>query len=433
MSQSEVVMLVMGVGGVLLVLGAPVGPLLALSSVFGLLIITGSFQAATSVLLATGFNVTSSVPYLVIPMFILMGTLASHTGIIRDLYDAAYKAVGRFAGGLAVATCLAAAAFGAVTGSSISATSAMGRVALPEMRRYKYRMSLSAGAIAASGTFAMMLPPSIVLVFYGIIAEQSIGRLLVAGIAPGLLTVVVYSVQILVRAYIDPSIGPRGPRFPFADTARASFRASPFLIVLVTLIGGILYGIWTPTEASAAGVAVVTLIGVAKRSLNLREIFAASVDAVVTSASVLLLVIGSLLFGKFLAFSGVTNLFTSWVIAAELTPLHLFVALLVFYIILGTFLEAISIMALTVPIILPIVLQAGWDPIWFGVILVKLIEIGAVTPPVGLNLYALKSVAPDVPTATIFRGAVPFWLCDVAILFILFLVPQIALFLPSFL
>jgi C4-dicarboxylate transporter, DctM subunit len=431
MIHGEAVLVVMGLGGILLALGAPVGVLLALSSVVGILIITGSIGAATSLLLGISFNVTSAVPYLVIPMFILMGALASYTGIISELYDAAYKAVGRFAGGLAVATCLAAACFGAVTGSSISSAATMGKVALPEMRRFKYRMSLSAGAIAASGTFAMMLPPSIVLVFYGIIAEQSVGRLLIAGIIPGLITVVIYALQILIRAKLNPEIGPAGPKFPFSEVVKSSARSSPFLLVLVTLIGGILYGIWTPTEASAAGVFVVILIGIAKRRLGLREIFSGSVDAVVTSASVILLVIGSLLFSRFLALSGVTGAFTSWIIAAELTPLHLFLALLIFYIILGTFLEAISIMALTVPIILPIAQQVGWDPIWFGVVLVKLIEIGAVTPPVGLNLYALKSVAPDVPVSTIFTGAIPFWLCDVLVLLLLFWIPQLVLFLPG--
>ena len=433
MDQGTVVALVMGVGGLLLFIGVPVGPLLAFSAMAGLYLIIGSLQAATSLMLVVGFDVASSITYVVIPMFILMGAIASHTGIVGELFDAAYKAVGRFAGGLAVAACLASAAFGAVTGSSISSASAMTKVALPEMQRYGYSIRLSTGIIAVSGTLAMMLPPSLIMVFYGIVAEQSIGKLLLAGILPGLMSALVFSAVILVRARINPSIAPPGPRFPMREVAVSSVRASPFILVLVVLVGGILLGIWTPTEASAAGVVVVTIIGFAKRKLTMHRFFGASIDAVVTSAAVLLLVIGSILFGKFLAFSGVTTNLTQIIKAAELTSFQLFLTLLLFYIALGTFLEGISILALTVPIVLPIVIATGWDPIWFGVILVKLIEIGAVTPPVGLNLYAVKSVAPEVRTSEIFKGSVQFWLADIGVLFVLFFIPEIVLLLPSFL
>ena len=431
MDKSTIVTVVLAGGTFLLLIGAPVGPLLAFAAVVGLFLLTGSFQAATSLMLATGFEVGSSVSFIVIPMFILMGALASGTGIVNDLYDAAYKAVGRFAGGLAVATTLAAAAFGAVTGSSISAASALTKVALPEMLRYGYSTRLSAGIIAISGTFAMMLPPSLIMVFYGIVAQQSIGRLLIAGILPGLLTVFVFAILILVRAKINPALGRPGPRFPAGDIFRSSIKASPFILVLITLIGGILLGVWTPTEASAGGVVVVALIGIAKRNLTLRRIFDAGIDSVVTSAAVLLLVMGSVLFGKFLALSGVTGAITSFIDAADLTSLQLFAVLIVFYLILGMFLEGISILALTVPIVLPIILKAGWDPIWFGVILVKLIEIGAVTPPVGLNLFAVKSAAPHVRTIDIIMGALPFWICDIFVLFLLFTVPAIATVLPA--
>lgn len=431
MQGFDAVLLVMGLGVLLLLLGVPVGVVLAATSAVGFFAATGSFEAATSLLLVTSFDVTSSLPYLVIPMFILMGMIASNTGIVTDLFDAAYKLVGRLAGGVAMATCLASAGFAAVTGSSISSTAAMGKVALPEMKRFNYDQRLSVGAIAASGTFAMMLPPSIVLVFYGIVAEQSIGKLLIAGILPGLLTVFVYSVQMYVRARLSPEIAPKGPSFPARDVIISCGRSFPFILVLIVLIGGILIGIWTPTEASAASVVVVMLIGFAKRKLSLGNLFNAGADTLMTTAAVFLLVIGSILFSKFLAFSGVTSTIVNYIIEAELPPFVFFVALILFYIVLGTFLEAISIIALTVPLLLPIVTKLGWDPIWFGIVLVKLIEIGAVTPPVGLNLYALKAVAPDVPMRTIFAGSVPFWLCDIGVLFGLYFIPQIALFLPS--
>jgi C4-dicarboxylate transporter DctM subunit len=432
MDKSLIVLVVLSSGFVLLFLSAPVGPLLAFAAMVGLFLLTGSFQAATGLLLAVGFDVSSSTGYVVIPMFILMGAIAARTGIVSELFDAAYKAVGRFAGGLAVATCCAAAAFGAVTGSSVSAASAMTKVALPEMRKYGYQIRLSAGIIAVSGTLAMMIPPSLMMVFYGIIAQQSVGKLLISGILPGILTVVVYSAMILVRAKLNPAIAPAGPSFPFRDVVKSSVKASPFILVLVILIGGLLFGIWTPTEASAGGVVVVALIGFLKRSLRFRDIFDASIDSVITSAAVLVLVIGSVLFGKFLALSGISGSLANAVQAAQLSSLQLFIALCVVYLILGTFLEGISILALTVPIVLPIILKAGWDPIWFGVILVKLIEIGAVTPPVGLNLFAVKSTAPeDVKTSDIIIGALPFWIAEVGILFILFYIPQIATILPS--
>jgi tripartite ATP-independent transporter DctM subunit len=431
MDKSTALTLVMTVGGILLLIGAPIGPLLTFAAVVGLFLVTGSFQAATSLMLVTGFEVASSVSYIVIPMFILMGSLASRTGIINDLYDAAYKAVGRVAGGLAVATTIAAAAFGAVTGSSISAASALTKVALPEMERYGYSRRLAVGLIAVSGTFAMMIPPSLIMVFYGIVAQQSIGKLLIAGLLPGILTVVVFSILILIRAKINPGIAPAGPRFSFVETMQASVKASPFVLVLLFLIGGILIGFWTPTEASAGGVVVVAAIGLAKRNLNLRRMFEAGIDTVMTAAAVLLLVMGSVLFGKFLALTGVTSFLTNFVNGAELSSIQLFIVLIIFYLILGTFLEGISILALTVPVVLPIILKAGWDPIWFGVIMVKLIEIGAVTPPVGLNLFAVKSTAPHVKTSDIIIGAMPFWICDILVLFVLFAVPSIATILPS--
>lgn len=431
MDKNTALTLVMTVGGILLLIGAPIGPLLTFAAVVGLFLVTGSFQAATSLMLVTGFEVSSSVTYIVIPMFILMGALASRTGIINDLYDAAYKAVGRVAGGLAVATTIAAAAFGAVTGSSISSASALTKVALPEMERYGYSRRLGVGLIAVSGTFAMMIPPSLIMVFYGIVAQQSIGKLLIAGLLPGILTVTAFSILILIRAKINPAIAPAGPSFPIRETFLAGLKASPFVLVLIILIGGILVGFWTPTEASAGGVVVVAAIGLAKRNLNLRRLFEAGIDTVMTAAAVLLLVMGSVLFGKFLALTGVTSYLTNFVNGAELSSLQLFIVLIVFYLVLGTFLEGISILALTVPVVLPIILKAGWDPIWFGVIIVKLIEIGAVTPPVGLNLFAVKSTAPHVRTWDIIVGAFPFWVCDIFILFLLFAFPTVATILPS--
>ncbi|WP_173934303.1 TRAP transporter large permease [Chelativorans sp. Marseille-P2723] len=431
MDSNTAVAIILSASVVLMMLGAPVAVLLAFSAMGGIFLITGSVQAATGLLLATGLTVGSSVAYLVIPMFILMGALASHTGIVRELFDAAYKAVGRIPGGLAVATCLASAAFGAVTGSSVSAASAMTKVALPEMRRYGYSIRLSTGVIAASGTFAMMLPPSVMMIFYGVVAQQSIGKLLISGILPGLLSVAMFIILILFRSWANPAMAPRGPKFPAAETVRSSLKASPFIIVLVTLVGGMLFGLWTPTEASVAGVLLVGVIGFLKRNLRWSKFFDAGLDTVVTAGTVFLLVIASILFGKFLALSGITTTLTEAIIALDLSSFQLFCSLLILYIVLGTFLEGISVIALTVPLVLPIVNEAGWDLIWFGVIIVKLIEIGAMTPPVGLNIFAVQSAHPDVSSNDVIAGSVPFVIMEIVILFILFFVPDIATLLPS--
>lgn len=416
---------------ILIAWGIPVGVALALAGMLGTAALVGNLSIGLSMAGVVTFDAITTFAFMCVPMFILMGELASYAGISGDLYDAAYKNVGRLPGGLAVATTLACASFASITGSSMSTCVAMTRIALPEMNRFKYDPVLSLGCIASAGTFAIMIPPSIMLVAYAIFAEQSIGKLLLAGVIPGLITAVVYSLSILVRARLNPSLGPRGPAFHWKVRVASLSKALPFLMLLGAILAGILFGLWSPVEAAAGGVIVVLVMGFIRRKLTGRAIFAAVRDSTITCTSVFVLVIGCLIFGKFIALSGVTKLITESIVGWGLPPLVLFAIFGIFYLFLGCFLEGISQMALTLPLVLPIVSAVGWSPIWFGIIITKYVEIACITPPVGMNLYAMKSALPDMPLATIIRGVIPFIPCDLCVLVLLYFYPQVALWLPS--
>lgn len=431
MGELGIVIVVGGGVLVLLALGVPIGVVLGLAGVAGIIGLIGDIGPGVALAGLIPIGVTSTYSYIVVPMFLLMGALASATGLSGEIFDAAYKNLGRLPGGLAVATAFASAGFGAVTGSSVAATMAMGKLALPEMRKFNYKPVLSAGVIASSGTFAMMIPPSIMLVVYAIFTDQSVGKMLLAGAIPGLITAVVYSLQIMLRVLKNPSLGPRGQAFHWKDKIVSLKSVIPFLIVLLAILAGILFGLWTPTEAGAGGVLLVIAMGLIRRRMGGRALLEGIEEAVVASASVFVLVIGALLFSGFLALSGVTEQLTTHIVNLDISLLGLFLILMAFYILLGCILEGMSMMALTIPLVFPTILTLGWNPIWFGIIFVKLVEIAQVTPPVGLNLYVMKSVAPDIPIATIYLGCLPFWLCDVAVLTLLYFVPQLALWLPN--
>jgi tripartite ATP-independent transporter DctM subunit len=276
-----------------------------------------------------------------------------------------------------------------------------------------------------------MIPPSITFVIYGLFAEQSIGKLLIAGILPGVLNAFLYVLQIIIRCKIAPYLGPVGPRFKWREKIGSLISVIPFISIVLAIVLGILFGIWTPVEASAVGVVAVFLMGVLRRRFELKQLSQALMDSVCGAASVMVLVIGALTFSSFLALTGYNEIITDAVVELGLAPFQLFLVFLLLFMALGMFLEATSIIALTVPLMMPAVETMGWDPIWFGVIMVALMEVAAVTPPVGLNLYAVKAAAPEIPTKVIFLGAIPFWLCDVTGIFVIFFVPSIALFLPG--
>jgi len=416
---------------VLFMAGAQIGVVLALAGIVGSAIFTGDATVGARLLALQSLDVTSNYSLLVIPLFIALGSLAATSGITTDLFSAYYKWFGRIAGGIAIATIATCASMAAITGSSVAVAAAMCRIALPELRRYKYNLALSVGAICVGGTVAIMIPPSITLVLFAIFAEESVGKLLIAGVAPGLLIASLYAVLILVLCRFKPDLGPPGPSFSRAEKIASIKLVVPFAAVVLSVVVGMLAGIWTPVEAAAVGVLLVLLIGMFRRTQSLRGVLLAFRDSAMMSASVMIVVVGSLVYSNFLALNGFSETVTQGIIALQLPPFLLYLMLIGIYLVLGCLMEVTSILALTVPLIVPVVKAVGWSPIWFGVIVVSMMEVAAVTPPVGLNLYAVKAAAPDVPIGAIALGSLPFWLVNIAVVFILYFFPEIALWLPS--
>ena len=421
----------LGTMAILFMAGAQIGVVLALAGIVGSAIFTGDATIGAKLLALQSLDVTSNYSLLVIPLFIALGSLAASSGITTDLFSAYYKWFGRIAGGIAIATIATCASMAAITGSSVAVAAAMCRIALPELRRYKYNLALSVGAICVGGTVAIMIPPSITLVLFAIFAEESVGKLLIAGVVPGLLIAALYAVLILVLCHFKPDLGPPGPSFPRSEKIASIKLVVPFAAVVLSVVVGMLAGIWTPVEAAAVGVLLVLLIGIVRRTQSLRGILLAFRDSAMMSASVMIVVVGSLVYSNFLALNGFSETVTQGIIALQLPPFLLYLMLIGIYLVLGCLMEVTSILALTVPLIVPVVKAVGWSPIWFGVIVVSMMEVAAVTPPVGLNLYAVKAAAQDVPIGLIALGSLPFWLVNIAVVFILYFFPEIALWLPS--
>jgi tripartite ATP-independent transporter DctM subunit len=414
----------------LLVAGVHIGAALGLAGVIGSIVFTGSWSAGFGLPLIQSLDVASSYTLMVIPLFIAMGTIAGHAGITYDLFAAFYRWIGRVPGGVAVATIGTCAGMASITGSSLAVSAAMAKIALPELRRYRYDDGLSLGSIAMGGTVAIMIPPSITLVLYAIFAEQSVGQMLIAGVFPGLLTTLLYILMIIGRCKFNPELGPAGPKFAWAERWRSLPSVLPFFGIVAAIILGILFGIWTPTESAAVGLLVVLAMAGLRRRITWAKLFPALLDAVIVSASVMMVVIGSLIFGNFVALNGFSQLLTDTIVALDLQPFLLFCLLFLVYLLLGTMMEATSILALTVPLVLPIVHHVGWHPVWFGVVLVSLMEVAAVTPPVGLNLFVVKASVPGIKLSTIYIGSAPFWCMNFLVIFALYQWPQIALYLP---
>ena len=415
----------------LMALGVQVGVALGLAGIAGSILITGNFSTCFALPMIQSLDVSKSYTFMVIPLFIAMGSIAERSGVTSDLFLAFYRWFGHIRGGIAVSTIATCAGMSAITGSSMAVSASMAKIALPELRRYQYNDRLSLGAIAMGGTLAIMIPPSITLVLYAIFAEQSVGQMLIAGILPGFLIAILYVAKIVLRCKFNPSLGPAGPHFSWKDRVAALWGVVPFFSIVLAIILGILYGVWTPSEAAATGLVLVLIMSVGRRRLTIRVIVDAAIDAVAISASIMLVVIGSMIFSNFIALNGVSGLIASGILELGLSPLSLFAFLVVIYVGLGMFLEATSILALTVPLVLPIAVATGWSAVWFGVVLVCLMEVAAVTPPVGLNLFVMKATIPDVSLKAIYLGAAPFWAVNLLVVFILYFYPDIVLVLPT--
>jgi tripartite ATP-independent transporter DctM subunit len=381
---------------------------------------------ALSYLASETFTVASQAEFAVIPLFILMGNVATESGMSRRLYDAAYSWLGGFRGGLASATVVGCAGFSALSGSSVASAMTMGRVSLGEMERFNYSPRLATGSVAAGGTLGILIPPSTGFVLYAILTQESIGRLFLAGVIPGLMLTGLFVLTIWLLALWNPGLGPRGPR----TTLAATVAALPVMGLVLATIGGIYTGLFSPVEAAAVGALLAILHGLATRGLSLAGLLKALTDSVATTAAVMLILIGAHVFGPFLAMTGVPTAVGNFLTGLDLGPTGVLIAILLCYVVLGCFLKGFSMLVLTLPIFFPVVTALGFDPIWFGVVIVLVLEMGLITPPVGVNVFIVKSVAPKVPLSEVFIGVAPFLVAMVVMVILLIVWPDIALFLP---
>jgi len=366
----------------------------------------------------------------VIPMFILIGFLAFHAGMTQALFDAARKWLGWVPGGLAVATVFATAGFAAVSGASTATAAVFSRVAIPEMLKYGYDPRLAAGVVAAGGTLASLIPPSAILVIYAIIVEESVGRLLVAGFVPGVVSALVYAAIIIVRAKLNPELGRPIKGFTWNQRFRSVPGTLPIVFVIAVIFSSMYAGWATPTEAGAVGSFVVFVIALINgmRWKTLRE---ALLETAKLTVMIFSLIWGVLIFVRFLGFAGLPEMFANFVVGLPYPPIVIMIFILLFYVILGMFMDAIGMLLLTLPVVYPAVIGLGYDPIWFGIIVVKMCEVCLITPPIGLNCYVVAGVRPDIPLSAVFRGIGPFFICDILTLGLFLAFPEIITWLPD--
>lgn len=424
-----------GIGAMVLMLaliaiGVPIGFALGVVGVAGNVLVIGLPQTALQIQLIA-WETGNNFLLIAAPLFILMGQLVYHAGIATDLYDCTHKWFGRLPGGLAVTSVITSAAFGAVTGSSIAAVHTMGSMVIPEMKRYKYDMRLATGSVAAAGTLAILIPPSITLVIYGVWTETSIGQLFIAGVIPGIILAAMFCGAIIARCIVNPELGPRGPRYPLRERMLSLLKLAPTAVVFVIVLGGIYGGIFTPSEASAAGVVGVLAVALVMRRLTWRRLGDSLHQAGIVSAMIFVIIVGGVLLSRFLVQTDVTSGLVGAIGNLEVHRYIIILLFVVMYLILGAILDVFGMIILTLPFVFPIILDLGFDAVWFGIFITVMVELALITPPIGLNVYVMKNVVPDVDVMDIFRGCVPFVGITLIFVLLLLFVPEIALWLPS--
>jgi tripartite ATP-independent transporter DctM subunit len=428
-----------GLAGVVLFLivvfsGVPISFAMLFTGFWGLCFLR-SPAAAFDIVAKDLFSTFSSYSLTVIPMFVYMGFIAFHSGIGKSLFNLSHKFVGHFRGGLAIASEAACALFGAVSGSSTAGVATIGTIAIPEMRKYNYDSSLATASIAAGASLGSLIPPSVLFIVYGIATEQSIGKLFLAGILPGILLMVLYMLTIIISCKFNPSLAPAGQRATRSEKIEA-FRGGliEVFIVFIISLGGLFLGWFTPTEAGAVGAVCLMVITLLEKKMDWNKTMLALLDSTKLSAMIFLLIAGATIFGRFFALTRIPFDLGMWVTGMNISSFAVLMVVLFIYLILGCFIDALALMLLTIPIFYPLVVTTlGYDPIWFGVIMLLVVNMGVITPPIGLNVFVVKGVAPDVPLETIFRGIWPFLIAIVVCIIILILFPQIATVLPDML
>jgi len=412
-------------------LGMPVAFSMAFVGFVGFAYLAGLFPAL-SLLAQDIFGEFSSYPLSVIPMFILMGTFAFASGISKRLYETTYAWMGHRRGGLTIATVLACAGFAAICGSTAATAATMGKISLPEMKKYGYDDKLATGTVAAAGTLGILIPPSTILIVYGILTEESIGKLFIAGILPGLLLSLAFVATVVFLCLRNPALGPPGTRVGWKKRFTATAGIVEAMILFLLTIGGLFLGWFSPTQAGAIGAGGALLIGLGRRQLTWRKFVEAAKEGLGTACMVIFIITGAVIFGHFLAITTIPFRLADAVAALPIPPMGVMAVIIFIYFIGGFFMDSMALVVVTIPIFFPVVMKLGFDPIWFGVIIVLVAEMGVITPPVGVNVFVIKGIAPDIPLHIIFRGILPFLVALVIVTILLVLFPQIAMFLPSF-
>jgi len=408
----------------------PVGFVMGFLGLIGFSYIQG-LGPGLSLLSRDFFEVFSSYGLTVVPLFVFMGQIAFHSGISRRLYDSAYVLVGHRRGGLAMATVAACAGFSAISGSTNATAATMASVTLPEMKRYKYDMGLATGTVAAAGSLGILIPPSVVFIGYGILTEQSIGKLFAAGILPGILLSTLFLVTIYLRVLKNPDLAPPGPRTSVKEKIKSFAGVLETLLIFGLVMGGIFFGIFTPTEAAAAGAFLTLVLAIIRRQITWAGFVKSLADTTRISCMVMVIVTGAVLFGHFMAITRLPYDLAGWVSSLPLPNFAIMGVIILVYLFGGCFMDALAMIMLTIPIFYPVSQALGYDPIWFGVVIVLITEMGVITPPVGVNVYVVYGVAKDVPLETIFKGVFPMLIALLICNIILLVFPQIALFLPG--
>jgi tripartite ATP-independent transporter DctM subunit len=415
---------------ILLFSNMPVGFVMGFLGLLGFSYVRG-LEPALSLLARDFFEVFSSYGLTVVPLFVFMGQIAFYSGISRRLYDSAYVLLGSHKGGLAMATVGACAGFSAISGSTNATAATMATVTLPEMKRYKYDQSLATGTVAAAGSLGILIPPSVIFIVYGILTEQSIGKLFAAGILPGILLSILFLLTIYIQVLRKPSLAPPGPKTTLKEKITSFAGVVETLIIFFLVMGGIFFGIFTPTEAAAAGAFLTLALAILRRQLTWEGFIKSLADTTRISCMVMVIVTGAVVFGHFMAVTRLPYDLANWVSQLPLPNYAVMGVIILVYLFGGCFMDALAMIMLTIPIFYPVAEALGFDPIWFGVVIVLITEMGVITPPVGVNVYVVYGVAKDVPLESIFKGVLPMvaalLICNLILLFF----PQIATFLPS--
>jgi C4-dicarboxylate transporter, DctM subunit len=414
----------------LMFVGMPIGFAMLLVGSAGFIYVV-KLSAALHILASVPYGLISNYDYCVLPLFLLMGTIILNAGFGKSLFRFAHTLTGRLPGGLAVATIFACGIFAAVASSSIACALTIGLIAIPEMRSYRYNDALAAGSVAAGGTLGILIPPSGVFIIYGIMTEQSIGKLFMAGVLPGILLALLFMAAIYLWVRLQPSAAPKGEKVPFKEIMKALGGCAEILALLLLILGGLIIGWFTPTEAGAVGAFGALVLSLLRRQLTWHGFKESIIDSMRNAGMIFTVLTGAMIFNAFFAVTTIPMELAGWVTRLPLSPVVIILIIMLMYVLLGTFLDELAMILLTIPVFFPVVTKLGFDPIWFGVVIVLVVELGMISPPVGITMFIVKGIAPDVPIETIFKGVLPFVVAVAIVMLVLLAFPQIALFLPS--